>query len=118
MASEELTIKVDTETPLPGGEKMIRGSLLHANNYYTSGNELNLANYLDSSGYPTVVIAPADGYVFEHSQGTAEAGLVQAFYTVVNAKNGADDKYAMGEVDANTDLSSVNMVFYAVGKAY
>jgi hypothetical protein len=84
MASESLTFQVAAETPLPGGEKMIRGSLLHANNYYTSGSACNLSNYFKAGGTVSVSIAASDGYIFKHDQGNASNGLVLAYQNVFN----------------------------------
>ena len=100
------------------GTKTIAGTLTLSDNYYTSGDVLNLANYLKSAGSPVVVIAGADGYMLEHNDGTAAAGKVVARYSSVNTKNGANEAIALVEVAVNTDLSAVNAKFIATGLAY
>jgi len=118
MANEEVIYKIIKSTVLPGGEKMLRGTLLVSNNYYTGGAGMNVANDLKATGSPTVAVFPADGYIFEHDQGTASAGKLQAFYSILNGLNGANFNTSLKEVIANTDLSAVNAIFIAIGQAY
>lgn len=105
--------KIQSETPLPGGEKMIRGTMtIAAYNMDTgSGVPCNLANFLHTSGYPTVVIT-SEKYNLQHDKGTAAAGRVVAYEKMYN--NTAN---AFSQVTNNVTLS-VNASFIAIGPAY
>jgi hypothetical protein len=111
---------VSKQTVLPGGEKLVRGLATLASSYATGGDVLNLANYFDEDGSPTVVTCSADGYVTEHNQGTAAKGTIICYYNIMNADttNGVSQNTALYQVDPATDLDAVNVIFTAVGKAY
>lgn len=111
---------VSSETPLPGGEKLIRGKLNLASSYTANGDPLNLSNFFLSTGSPTVVCAGADGYIVEHNQGTAAGGTLVCYQNVMNTTtvNTAAANSALYEVHSAANLATVNVVFFAVGKAY
>jgi len=115
-----LIVRVIDGSPMPGGQRMIRGSILLDSSYPTGGEYMNIANgallgmdALKASGSPTVVVGAAPGYVLVHDQGTAANGKVKAYYAtnaIINA--------ALGEVVNGTSLSTINAAFYAIGPAY
>jgi hypothetical protein len=111
---------ISKQTVLPGGEKLVRGIATLSSSYAASGDALNLSNYLDDDASPTVITCTADGYATEHSQGTAAAGTVVAYFNVLNTDtvNGVAQNTALYEVQTAADLSAVNVVFTAIGKAY
>lgn len=115
-----VVLKIDKETPLPGGEKMLRGTFTMDSSYAANGEVMNLANYLDSTGYPTVIVECASGYTLMHNKGTAAAGTILAYQNVLNTDtvNGAAANSALYQVHTAKDLSAVNAGFIAIGKAF
>lgn len=111
---------VSSETPLPGGEKLIRGKLNLASSYTAGGDPLNLSNFFLSTGSPTVVCSSADGYLIEHNQGTAAGGTLVAYQNVNNATtiNGTVINSALYQVHSAANLATVNVSFFAFGPAY
>ncbi len=110
-----VTYNVTSTTLLPGGEVILRGSCVFGTYETSTGDPLNLSNDLLSTGYPSVTISSAAGYVFEHDQGTAAAGAVVAYEVGaarINATIGA-----LTQVVNATDLSAVNAVFTIQGLA-
>lgn len=112
--------KIDRETPLPGGEKMIRGTFTLDSSYTGTGEVLNLANYLNSGCYPTVIVECAAGYTLAHNKGTASAGTIIAYQNVFNTLtvNGVAMNAALYQVHAGADLTGINAGFVAIGTAY
>lgn len=106
--------KIDKESALPGGEKIIRGTLKLSANYYTGGDGLNLANYFTNAIVPTVVVSATNGWCLEHDQGTAYAGKVIAKASTGNVVATP----IMFQCAANTDMSTVNAMFFAIGQPY
>jgi len=107
-------IYVTNEGPTMAGEKIIHGKL-NLQTYETNGDPVNLSNFFKSSTSPFVCLTGGTGgYVLDHNQGTAAAGKVLAYYT--STKNGAAG--ALDEVANATDLSAVNVSFFAIGQPY
>lgn len=99
------TITVDKVIPLPGGERMIRGSADGYASYTTGGDDFDLSAYFDSASYPFVQASNADGYMLSHDGGTAADGVLKAL-----------DGYG-SEVASATDLSDCSINFFAIGDA-
>lgn len=113
-------IYVSKTTVLPGGEKLVRGKANPTSSYAAGGEGLNLSNFLLSTGSPTVVCSGADGYVCEHDQGTATAGKLVMYQNLLNTDtvNGVAANTALYQCHTGLDVSGVNVVFCAIGKAY
>jgi hypothetical protein len=111
-----VTFKVDHDTGGIQGVRTLGGTLVMDGSYATSGDTMNLANYLHNASTPTVVIGGADGYMLEHNHGTANAGTVIARYSSLNALNGPSVTIALVEVASTTNLATVNTTWIAMGK--
>lgn len=106
-------------TLLPGGERMVSGSLTMSSSYPAgTGDTMDLSNVLKAGGSPTVTIGGAAGVVLVHNQGAANVGVVKAYYATQNAINGAVENTTLVEVTNAVDLSAINATFIAVGPAY
>jgi hypothetical protein len=106
---------VTKQTPLPGGGKLIRGTLAMSDSYDAGGSALNLANYFLSTSSPTVMIGNLNaGYAAIHNGGTAASGVVQLYVT------GSAGTLPLAEANASLDLSALAppLAFIAVGQAY
>ena len=103
------------ETPLPGGEKMVRGKINLSSSYAAAGDACNLSNYFQGS--PQVVVQAMDqnssnvAVGVSHNGGTAAAGLVRVY-----VGGTAEDEFL--EANAALDFSGVNVPFVAIGQAY
>jgi hypothetical protein len=106
---------VESECQLPNGEKLIRGSFLMSDNYYTGGDKLNLANYFANARLG-VIVQSWNGYSLEFNAVAYDApyaGKVKAYASIGNTIGTPFSS----EVAVNTDLSACNAVFFAWGKS-
>ena len=106
-----ITISVTQSTNLPGGFRLISGTVTFDDSYPTGGETMDLSSYLLSTSSPTVIINGDDGYVIQHDRGTAAAGKLIAYGT------GSANKAALTQQDATTNLSTVICPFTAIGQA-
>lgn len=109
---------ITSETPLPGGEKMVRGLATPSSSYAASGEGLNLANYFSSSSSPTVMVENPAGRPARHDQGTASAGKVLFYQMILNTTtvNSTAANVALYECHTALNLSGANIAFLAVGQ--
>ena len=108
-------VTVDTECQLPNGEKLIRGSFLMSDNYYTGGDKLNLANYF-ANAKVGVMAQSWNGYSMEWNAVAYDspyAGKIKAYMSVGNTIGTPFSS----ECAVNTDLSAANVTFFAIGKS-
>ena len=114
-----VTIYVGTEdaTPLPGGQKIVKGGAW-INVYDGGGSAFNLANYFSNSAVPTVLVSATNGYVTEYIPATASTGKVRCFFNLLNATtiNGAEQNVSFYEVTNQAALSGINVPFIAIGR--
>jgi len=106
---------VDSECYLPNGEKLIRGSFLMSDNYYTGGDKLNLANYFANAKLG-VIVQSWNGYAMEFNAVAYDspyAGKVKAYASIGNVIGTSFSS----ELAVNTDLSACNAIFFAWGKS-
>lgn len=108
-----VTVKVEYELASQAGAKFIGGSIAMDGVYNTGAEVMDLSAYF--SGSPKVFINAADGYMLEHNQGTAAAGIVVARYSAGNALNGESFIIPLVEVAQDTNLALINTTFIAMG---
>lgn len=98
------------QSPLPSGLKLVVGKLNMSANYAAGGDGLDLSNYFADDAVLYLDINPSNsGYVFMHEGGNATNAKIQALVS------GAATA-VLGELNATTDLSALNVEFKCVGK--
>jgi len=117
-----VTVKVDVQTPLGSGLKMIAGEINGSTSYATGGDYMNLASYFSASDtvYVTLAgggnVASTEFYVPSHDKGTANSGKVR-WLGGVGGGGAATDP--MCEANNAKNLSTITGVgFTAIGKQF
>lgn len=103
---------IASETPLPNGQKLVTGTFTFSANYYANGDTLDLSNVFLDDSVPMVMCGQAAGYTAFHNQGNAKVGKVLAYCGAAGASA------TLGQANTNSDLSSINVGFIAIGQAY
>lgn len=114
-----LNFTVLSQNILPGGRVMLECVGYFPSNYQTGGCPANLANYILSSDYPSVIVGMgdggADGAVFSCARNTATNIKIKGYVAPAYTTNASFANYKLAECAATADYSACNVSFIAIG---